>query len=351
MNIKKLLPFCLATIFVLNSCKKGGVTPGTSGPADVYIVGYTTAANGNNVATYWKNDVATKLEDSTSYSVASAITTDGNDIYIAGTVEPGGLGSAETPVYWKNGVRVTLPNVGFGSASSIAVTNGNIYVGGSTTPNAYDDVATYWKNGVQTKLTNGSYSVFVNGVAANSNNVYLCGADSYGGAQYWKNGTNTTLGGGQAFAVTLSDNDVYICGFSGAYAPYYPTVWKNGTATVLNNSGIGEARAITVVGNDVYVAGFTSNGQGDYGISGGNSNVISAIGYWKNGVFTTLPTTGGSSTNAIAVSGNDVYVAGYNAASNSGYTTYTQAVYWKNGTLTTLNQTNSSANGIAIVPE
>jgi hypothetical protein len=58
-----------------------------------------------------------------------------------------------------------------------------------------------------------------------------------------------------------------------------------------------------------------------------NSMINNAV-YWKNGVETVLPHSAANSfASSIYVSGNDVYVAGYEY--DTGQAKY--AVYWKNG--------------------
>jgi hypothetical protein len=111
------------------------------------------------------------------------------------------------------------------------------------------------------------------------------------------------------------------------------------TATALSMpSGMtsAQANAIAVSGSDVYVAGYEEN-----------STSRAAVYWLNNGAATTLPS--GTQANAIAVSGNNVYVAGYeeNSAGN-GQT----AVLWVNGTATTLSPPSgmaySDANAIAV---
>jgi hypothetical protein len=91
--------------------------------------------------------------------------------------------------------------------------------------------------------------------------------------------------------------------------------------------------AIAISENDIYVAGTIA----------GNVAV-----YWKNGVLKNLqlPVTiqNPGYSLAIAVSGNDVYVAG---SANAGGNLNTNAVYWKNGMLNTLGGGNATA--IALV--
>jgi hypothetical protein len=106
------------------------------------------------------------------------------------------------------------------------------------------------------------------------------------------------------------------------------------TATALSMpSGMtsSQANAIAVSGSDVYVAGYASN------------STSRTAAYWlNNGAAATLPS--GTQANAIAVSGSNVYVAGYeeNSAGNGG-----NAVLWVNGTATTLSPPSGMAYSYA----
>ncbi len=107
--------------------------------------------------------------------------------------------------------------------------------------------------------------------------------------------------------------DVYVAGWENSSLNSIALVakyWKNGNPVVLSQQP-SEAYAIAVSGNDVYVAGQVAGSTHDIAV------------YWKNGVEADL--TDGSSeaeADSIFVQGTDVYVAGRDGDA---------AMYWKNG--------------------
>jgi hypothetical protein len=208
------------------------------------------------------------------------------------------------------------------SGPSVYVAGGQMFFGTS--------YARVWKNGTGTSLTNGAYNAFATAVFVSGNTVYAAGSQRIGNsfATVWKRENdvdlptpklNETVNDAYANSVYVSDNnDVYVAGQEnhGAGIGIIAKVWKNGTATSLTTSS-GAAHSVFVSGNDVYVAGWEEVATG----------WIAKV--WKNGVATNLsPSDQRAYGHAVFVSGNDVYVAGqyWNG------TTYLIAV-WKNGDL------------------
>ena len=145
--------------------------------------------------------------------------------------------------------------------------------------------------------------------------VYIVG--SYGGsACYWLNGFRIELpGGDRATDVFVVEGNVYISGTCGENACY----WINEERFDLPGAW-GEGEAIAVDGDDIYVAGWFENGSC----------------YWKNGTQTTLTTNRDSQAFAIGVRNNgDIYVGGYYMNNHHYYI----PCFWKNGN----NRTNLPA--------
>jgi hypothetical protein len=124
------------------------------------------------------------------------------------------------------------------------------------------------------------------------------------------------------------DTTVYVAGTENDRAVY----WKNGTAVALTNGQYGSnATSVFVSGNDVYICGFEFDGK------------RARAGYWKNGTAFFLED---GSTNpyssyatAITVADNHIYIAGFE--SNTGG--IDGAIYWKDGKAVNLNSgTNQS---------
>lgn len=320
------------------SCQKEAQNADSNTSADVYIAG-TEWDGVNSIPKYWKNGTAVNLPTTSKYVEPYSIYVSGNDVYVAGKAwadNPAYIGEG-TAIYWKNGVAVNLSDGT--EANSIIVSGNDVYVAGygvfvsqscgRCTPH-YIAVAKYWKNGIPVILSdslipNAAYSIAVSG-----SDVYVAGFESVWArntAKYWKNGQAVNLSssflGSEAFSIAVSGNDVYVAGDE----DYKPTYWKNGVPVKLSDV-TGEATSIAVSGSgDVYVAGVETTSTGF------------DVKYWKNGnpVILALNTTYNADAYSIAVSGNDIYVAGPGG-------------YWKNGIWTTLSN-KADANAIFIVKQ
>lgn len=239
----------------------------------------------------------------------------------------------------------------------------------STNPyqQSLEDHPVYWKNGTLVALNYDNsrpygdiQSARAYGIAVDGNDVYVAGEQlwvSYTKGTLpmgvcWKNGHSLdrdSMNLGDSYemnALAVSNNDLYMAGWQTVINASY---WKNNTQVELtpaySSPGLNiraTASTIAVSGNDVYLAG---NLQEEVTATGGWTNVFAV--YWKNGKLVKL-TDGSSDANAtfICVSGNDVYVAGLIVT----YGAVKKAQYWKNGVLVDLTDgtTEAAANGIAV---
>jgi hypothetical protein len=283
---------------------------------DVYVAG-----NENSAPKYWKNGQGVELKISDYVNGhATAITVEGNDVYVAGW-EGDYLDMRNNRAkYWKNGQEVFLTgNTGAG-AYAIAVSGNDVFVAGwelKSQPGI--SMAIYWKNGVAVALTDGSETAEATDIAVVGADVYVSGYEGHV-ARVWRNGQlfwSADAGiPSYASGIVLNGADVYLAGVRAGKAVY----WKNGQVFMLS-TGDSRASSICVRGTDLYVAGE----QGSY-----YSNVAR---YWKNGQETILSDPQETMiANDIYVEGNDVYVTGfdYNASYRGGY--------WKNGQFVQVGQ-------------
>ena len=225
-------------------------------------------------------------------------------------------GGTLAATYWTNGKRSSFVDTG-SFATCIAVASGHVYVTGYDV-RAHKDK--FWKNGIPAEFWNGSDTgylshpngYFPNSIAVSGADVYIAGYIIKGGnyyAAYWKNASLKIVGdsGSIGESIAVSGNNIFLLGQIAGNGAY----WSNGKPTMLlNNGGYSIGTCIAISGQDVYVAGGSPGPM-----------------YWKNGSAVNLPNpTGAAFATAIAVSGNDVYLAGSSFNSGIAY-----ALYWKNG--------------------
>ena len=252
---------------------------------DVYVGSYTHFFNRypSSQAAYWKNGQKTTLSSPNYEAVVRALVLSGNDLYAGGSEN-------QEPVYWKNGVKYSLPMASNGHARvhALAINGSDVYAAGFEAGPGNEQRSVYWKNGVETVLgKNGVVDIGATSIAINGNDVYVCATDS-GDAVYWKNGVKVILekfpGGAPvaANAIAINGKSVYVLGSYREDAVY----WKDGKRITLPKRGLyAEASAITFYQSDIYIGG-----------QDGDSPV-----YWKNGERVSLCCSQHGSVSSIVV--------------------------------------------------
>lgn len=267
---------------------------------NVYVGGYgirLSPSRGNlPYGMFWKNGIPVNQDSMNIYDTYGlySLAVSDNDIYMVGW-GPGGMPAT----YWKNENRIALTpayspttQIVRATATSIAVSGNDVYVAGyqseqlSPMGGFSSVIATYWKNGNLVKLTDGSKDANATAIAVSGGDVYVAGLEVNGPvntAMYWKNGNRVNLTDGstnvEVNSIALSGTDVYVGGTQwegnltrdASGVEYHTPIakyWKNGKPVKLTDgSKWAEAKSIAISGNDVYVAGF-ENGIAKY---------------WKNG--------------------------------------------------------------------
>ena len=343
----------LLVLLTVTACTKGPDTPdvppvdtSTHQPLDtpvnrqndnIYFVGDTVEPkNYDRIAVYWKNDTMHLLPN-TIESSGKSIAFDGDDVYIGCSFQYPG----DYIGYWKNGsgVNVTSDQFGLFDNVQVAVSNGNLYVAGSTTSLTNGLITpAYRKNNEPFVLMPHVYTLdenYITSLAVQDSDVYIGGSSTLPppslyttyGATYWKNSVpvylsnnDTILSSSSVNAITISNSDVYAAGIT-TWSNYsvdeesHALYWKNGKPQYLTTGkNYSIANAIAVSGNDVYVGGAVIG-----------KDYFPRAAYWKNGQLVKLDPAELSEVKAIAVQGNNVYAAGYERGFRDS------AVYWKNG--------------------
>lgn len=345
MNFKRTKLLIAIALVALAACKKSNPDPIVQGTTDIYVAGYDQDANGATIATYWKNGVATKLTNSSTYlPIVTGISVQGSDVYTSGYYYiKSGTHIRSIACYWKNNtINLLTDSLTESRATGIAVKSNDIYVTGFAGNNGITK-AVYWKNGIKTTLdANSSSTSITTAIIIQNSDVYITGYTldnvQKRSAAFWKNGVITKLSdnsrGSEADAITINGSDIYIAGTKvGASAIIGSvTYWKNGIPVTISDGSVNlnTVNGITLIGNDIYTIASISLPDG------------AAAVYWKNNAMTQLtPGSAYSQANGIAVDGSDIYISGIN---NNKY-----ATLWKNGTPVQLSQNTSYASCITIV--
>lgn len=252
---------------------------------DVYVVGHQTSSPGTmeyyERGTIWKNGTITFQEEQTN-SVVRDISVSGSDTYAVGSLNG-------TPIYWKNGESVLLPNKGNPQtswANAVSVQNGNVYtMGYEFNGSDASSITVFWKNEelLDVELSGEGLCMSMVGddiycLFEKDEKTYL-----YKTGEIIDTGLKTWTGfAGPHFQTLFVDGeDVYIIGQQDGIAK----IWKNGVVSLLTAEDNQCAlTGICVYNKDVYVVGY------DFTYDE-NNNQSTVVKLWKNGEESIIDTS------------------------------------------------------------
>jgi len=287
---------------------------------------------------------ATAVNAGGSATSAAAILTEVPAVYAGGNNPTAG--------FWLNGTWTDLPVPAGGTpfATSLAVANGHVYVGGSYWSSTSVQSPGYWLDGTWTALPvpAGAAGGVVNALVLAGGEVYAAGSCTVSNGTtpgLWQNGNWTALpqptglNYGTVTSLAVGGGTVYAGGWCGpSIQTLLPTnggqpgYWLNGAWVGLPNGGglDGIVTSLALPASQLYAAGSYVNDQG-----------IQLPGYWLDGSFVALATPANArlgGVTAITVAGSEVYASGsyWIPTAVNGSTTTLTAVpgSWHNGAWT-----------------
>ncbi len=163
--------------------------------------------------------------------------------------------TSSSACFWQNGARVNLLGTS-GEVTAITVYNDTVYCAGMY--DAGNTVACYWVSTSKYDLTDGmAYSI-----AVNQGNIYIGGARLGGLGGYWVNNdagfVQLSQGVGQIMDLSLAGGNVFAAGVDEGPVLAY---WVNGTRIVLESGLNRTLTGIYVSGGDVYLSGYSTSPQ------------------------------------------------------------------------------------------
>lgn len=331
---------------VLNSAKDGYVNAVKVIENIVCAAGYTTDNADVEVPCYWVDEERIDLQtlDPTKSAQTMDIQVIGNTVFTAGYST--NSDDVKIPCYWINEERIDLPVIdasGNGQANTIQIVENSIYVAGYITNGSGIETPCYWINDtlIILSVAEAGKNARANAMQIVDNNIYITGF-SHNSADieiscYWFNGIYKILplfldfyrhdtyvevdAKGFAYDVQVTNGTMYSVGYYEIYdysydfvppniaayiesyisysgiLPYrrVPCYWINDTARVkflASNTEDGEVNAIKVTNNTMYSAGYNTNHLGIvapcYWIGDDNRIDLPVIDLNKEGHATTI---------------------------------------------------------------
>jgi len=337
----------------------GGVTYIAVSGSDLYVGGGFSNAAGIPEAdfiarwdgTAWSALGSNGSGNGTLMDVVVDLAVSGTDLYVGGRfMDAAGMPEADFVAKWNGSAWSALgsngsgdgaiPSRGVGDVLALAVSGGDLYVGGrfvnvAGIPEA-DHVAK-WNGSAWSALgSNGSGYGAINGyvyaLAVSGNDLYVgglferaAGIPGADGIARWNGSAWSALGSNGAengyfhvYAIAVSGSDVYAGGYfndlAGIATADYIAKWNGTSWSALGSNGSGDGAlkapvyALAVSGPNLYVGGGFNNAAGN--------PLADRIAKWSGNTWSALGSNGSGNgalsgaVFAIEVSGGDLYVGG-----------------------------------------
>ena len=289
-------------VMMVVGCKNEEKNPRVKGAEGTYVIG---KREGHSLL--WKEGMEMKFSD--GMHVSDVYVSNG-DIYIVGVLSDDAYNYKA--ILWKNGEQIILSE-GYSRAgvSSVTISGNDVYIAGFMLDEEQNSVATLWKNGKMTFLNNENKDTYGYSVAVAGEDVYVAGVckniEGTEDVVLWKNGEVTVLyeGGVETIndvKVSISSGDVYVVANAWHVSSDYSSfAWKNGAKSFFEGNELGVCiNDVFAVGNDVYMSGYTMDDR---------KRLVATL--WKNGKMIQLyDGEWPSRAKAVFVAGDYVYVAG-----------------------------------------
>jgi len=303
-----------------------------------YQAGYYRGQNFSDYACYWKNGEIIILE-TTTQSNGYDIGVYGNDVYVVGNYLSGTKWIA---CYWRNGARTdVVPSASVrdrSSATGIAISGSNIYIGGfynNTSGNAipfYYSVSAGTKTDLQYPYGVSSVQYAdVQAIAVSGATVYLAGVyernDLLQGCVWTSSGSsyNLTHDAGvylEVSSIVVSGVYAYVNGYMEGGSWDGAIYWRGSTLVDLQNKGSSNCYGIFLNGSDVYIGGACYDGTSIYPCFW--RGTTSQTTQYTQTRYNNFNNNNGINIKGLAVSGNYVYLMCHYYSGYTNYIGYTE---------------------------
>jgi hypothetical protein len=330
---------------------------------NLYAGGEFATAGGGGSANYlaqWSGSawsaVGSGMSGGTPFPYVYALTVSGSDLYVGGSFFAAGPYGVYRVAKWSGGVWMAVWSGVDSQVKALAVSGSDLYVAGNfyTAGGNNARLVAKWNGSTWSPLGSGLINLPF-AIAASGSNVYLGGSFTFAGgsnANYvakWNGSAWSALGAGLndfVYALAVSGTNLYVGGSfktAGGNSANRIAKWDGSAWSALGSGLNGTVQALAVSGSDLYVGGSFTTATN----TGGATVTVNRVAKWNGSAWSALGTgLTGSSANALAVAGSDLYVGGnFTTAGGNGATNMAK---WNGSAWSALGWTGSYVIALAV---